>query len=305
MTAHARRPLILYVPGLKPKPPRDEHAEQVRRCLVEGVRRIDADVASEMASDEDILHLVAWTYDFYGEHRDINLDLDDIETVIAKLAPTPADIATVTSLKRHLLRAAYRAADHLPFLIAPIANQDVEMQLRDLRRYARNDHGIADGVRAKLREPLVAAVEAGRPVLVYGHSMGSIICYDALWELSHGSGAAPRVDLFLTTGSPLGQRLIQRRLKGWRRKGRDRYPDNIECWRNVAAVGELTAIDMTLKNDFGEMVELDLVRDIEDYVVWNYYHMAGHLNVHTEYGYLVNEMVAKIVRDWWCEVTAA
>jgi len=26
------------------------------------------------------------------------------------------------------------------------------------------------------------------------------------------------------------------------------------------------------------------------------------LNVHAEYGYLVNEVTATIIRDWWCSV---
>jgi hypothetical protein len=129
--------------------------------------------------------------------------------------------------------------------------------------------------------------------------MGSMICYDTLWQLSQESHDELRIDLFLTTGSPLGQNLIQRRLKGFRNEGAARFPRNIRRWSNVAAVGELTAIDMTLRNDFRDMVELGLVDYIDDHQCWNYYHMHGALNVHTEYGYLVNKVTAGIVRDWW------
>ena len=72
----------------------------------------------------------------------------------------------------------------------------------------------------------------------------------------------------------------------------ERYPGNIRCWRNIAAVGELTAIDMTLNDDFGEMIGLGLIEDIEDFEAWNYYRVSGVLNVHAEYGYLVNEVTA-------------
>ena len=107
------------------------------------------------------------------------------------------------------------------------------------------------------------------------------------------------INLMLTTGSPLGQHLIQRRLKGFAKEGVERYPGNIRRWTNIAAVGELTAIDMALKNDFGEMIRLGLVEDIEDLQIYNYYRMSGVLNVHAEYGYLVNEVTATTIRNWW------
>ena len=58
---------------------------------------------------------------------------------------------------------------------------------------------------------------------------------------------------------------------------------------------------MTLNNDFGEMVDLGLVAGIDDRTMYNYYHVDGELSVHAEYGYLVNEVTAKIVSDWWRE----
>jgi pimeloyl-ACP methyl ester carboxylesterase len=299
----ARGPLILYVPGLKTKPEHTLHLEQIRRCMLEGVRRIDPRAAAEMEQDEHCLDLVNWTYDFYGSHRDLRLDLDDIEAVLVKSGPTTEDLRLVTSWRRRLLRALYRAADRLPFLIPSIANEDVALQLRDLRHYTHNENDIANVVRSRLKISLLAAASAGRPVLLFGHSMGSVICYDTLWQLTHHSTEAVSIDLFLTTGSPLGQKVIEQRLQGFGKEGAARFPGNIRRWSNVAAVGELTAIDMTLANDFGAMVDLGLVDYIEDLACWNYYHMNGVLNVHTEYGYLVNEVTAGVIRDWWRAVT--
>lgn len=272
--------------------------------MIEGVRRIDADVAREMGQDESFLDLVSWTFDFYGEHRDISLDLGDIEAVLARTEASAEERAIATSWKRRFARSLYRAADRLPFLIPQIANEDVELQLRDLRRYAKNEKGIAENVRLQLKNSLRAAASAGRPILLYGHSMGSVICYDTLWQLTHQSGKHVAIDLLLTTGSPLGQKLIQRRLLGFRNNAAERYPGNLGRWCNIAAFGELTAIDMTLKNDFGEMIELGLVEGIEDFTSYNYYRMHDVLNVHAEYGYLVNKVGAEIIRDWWRAVTA-
>ena len=295
----SRGPLILYIPGLYPKPEHSLHREQVLRCLLEGVRRIDADTADEMAQDEQCFDIVSWTYDFYGTHRDINLDLADIEAVLKKKEASAADKEFVTSWQRRFLRSIYRAADHLPFLIPHFANEDVELQLRDLRRYAKNDGDIAEFIRREVKVRLRDAVAAGRPILLYAHSMGSIIAYDTLWQLSHQPREEVQIDLMLTTGSPLGQHLIQRLLKGFKNEGVERYPGNIRRWMNIAAIGELTAIDMALKNDFGEMIRLGLVEDIEDLEIYNYYRTSGVLNVHAEYGYLVNEVTATIIRNWW------
>ena len=110
------------------------------------------------------------------------------------------------------------------------------------------------------------------------------------------------VDLFLTTGSPLGQKIVQRHLFGKDERGEARYPSNIGSWTNIAALGELTAIDRRLGNDFSAMKRLGLVRDIRDFEVFNYYRMRGVLSVHAEYGYLVNEVTARCVIDWWRSV---
>lgn len=298
----SRSPLILYVPGLRPKPEYSLHREQVLRCLLEGVRRIDPDTADEMAQDEHCFDIVSWTYEFYGTHRDINLDLADIEAVLRQKQAAAEDREIATSWKRRFLRSLYGAADHLPFLIPHFADEEVELQLRDLHRYAKNEGDIAEIVRRAVKIPLRAAASAGRPILLYGHSMGSVIGYDTLWQLSHEPEEEIRIDLMLTTGSPLGQRLIQRRLKGFRKQGVERFPGNIRRWINIAAIGEFTAIDMTLNNDFGEMIRLGLVEDIEDLETYNYYRMNGVLNVHAEYGYLVNEVAANVIRKWWREV---
>lgn len=295
------RPIIIYVPGLKPKPPADQHQRELVRCLGEGIRRVDADVADAIAN---AFHLVSWTYDFYGEHRDISLDLADIETILGKERASEEDIEVVTSFKRRFARWLFHAADYLPFLIPHFATEEVEIHLRDFHKYLRNNHGVAEAARLKVTTMLIEAAEAGRPIMLLGHSMGSVIAYESLWQLSRETKKDLAVDLLLTTGSPLGQTIVQRHLMGSHQQGAERYPANIRQWTNVAAVGELTAIDRTLKNDFSQMIELGLIDDIDDRDSFNYYHMHGALNVHAEYGYLINEVTAGIISEWWRGKTA-
>jgi hypothetical protein len=292
-------PLMLYVPGLRTKPPPRTYARELFRCLVEGVRRIDPQVAVEIHEHEPSFDLAGWTYDFYGQHRDIECDLPGIEEILKRREPSPHDIAEAVSLRRRLVRWLYRLADHLPFLIPQVADERLELHLADLRRYVRNELDVAEAIRRLVKLPLRAAGKSGRPILLIGHSMGSVIAWDALWQMSREVGDEVQIDLFMTMGSPLGQRYIQRRLLGRREQGENRYPANIRRWVNIAAVGELTAIDMHLRNDYADMKRLGLVDSIEDFAVFNHYRTNGELNVHSEYGYLVNQVTATLIRDWW------
>lgn len=292
-------PLILYIPGLLPKPEPGVHKVALRRCLVEGLRRLDPAIASNIANAERSFDVVAWTFDFYREHRDFSLDARSIDALIEQLEPGGEDIAEASSRGKRLLRWVYRVGDMFPFLIPHIASERVELHLRDLRRYVRNGNAIGDHTREMLKMPLRAAAEAGRPVLLIAHSMGSVIAYDALWEMSHDGRDDVEVSLLVTTGSPLGQTYLQRRILGHDQSGLARYPTNIRRWINLAAAGDMTAIDPVLKNDFTEMIELELVEDIKDIEVFNHFRLDGELNVHAEYGYLINEVTAGIVAEWW------
>lgn len=294
-------PLILYVPGLLPKPEAEIHKAALRRCLLEGVAKADADVAAQIRDAAYSFDIVSWTYDFYLEHRDIECDRAAIEAVIAQEGPNAQDIREASGWKRRATVWLYRFGDYLPFLIPHLASEKMEVHIRDLRRYLKNTNGIGDHTREMLKVSLRAACESKRPILLLAHSMGSVIAYDALWEMAHKHDDHVVIDRLLTVGSPLGQNYLQKRILGHDRDGTKRYPNNIRRWTNLSAVGELTAIDRVLANDFAEMSELDLVDSIEDRDLYNYFRFDGQLNVHAEYGYLVNEVNGRVVADWWRE----
>ena len=292
-------PLIIYVPGLLPKPEHGPHRDALFRCLIAGIRRQDEKVALDIAANLHCFDVVSWTYDFYRTYRDITLDAASIDALIAQDGATDADIAEASSWKRRLARRVFSLGDLMPFLIPHIATERMELHLRDLRRYVRNNNGIAEHTRQMLKAPLRAAFEAQRPILLIAHSMGSVIAYDSLWQMAHSHHDHVRIDQLLTMGSPLGQNYIQRRLQGKGETGERRYPNNIRRWVNLTSVGDLTAINPNLAHDFGEMLESGLVDSIEDAELHNYFRLDGKLNVHAEYGYLANDVTAKVVTEWW------
>jgi len=292
-------PLIIYVPGLLPKPEHGAHRDALFRCLIAGVRRRDEKVALDIAANLHCFDVVSWTYDFYRTHRDIACDAASIDAVIAQDGPTRADIAEASSWKRRLTRQVFSLGDFMPFLIRHIATERMELHLRDLRRYVKNNNNIAEHTRQMLKVPLRAAFEAQRPILLIAHSMGSVIAYDSLWQMAHGHHDDVLIDQLLTMGSPLGQNYIQRRLQGRSESGKRRYPNNIRRWVNLTSVGDLTAINPDLADDFREMVRLGLIDSIEDAELHNYFRLDGELNVHAEYGYLANDVTAKVITEWW------
>ena len=299
MSDSGPQPLILFVPGLKPKPETVAYRQQLWRCLLEGVKRCDESVASSMANAPASFQVAGWTQSFYGEDRDIELDIPGIEAVLRQRRASDSDIAEATSLKRRIIRLLHRMADRLPFLIPHLADQNLRETLVDVRRYVRNVDGCAEEARLHVWQPLVSALEKNRPVLLIAHSMGSIISYDCLWLLGRIQQSPQRLDTWLTMGSPLGKRFVRRRLQGAGQPLTERYPRTIRRWINIFAVGELTAIDRYLARTFAPMRRLGLVDSIEDYAVFNYFRNDGELNVHTEYGYLVNEQTGSLVAEWW------
>ena len=295
------RPLILYIPGMLPKPRPEVHKAQLARCLLAGIRRTDPETADALADDRNAFDIVSWTYDFYGEHRDESIDLPDIVSALAKGKPDVEDIAEAVNWRRRVTHALYNVADRFPFLISRLANEAVEVHIRDLRRYVTNDNDIAGHVRRLLKIPLESAAAAGRPVLLLAHSMGSVIAWDTLWELSRRDEKRVPVDHWVTLGSPLGGHYLQRRLLGLGEEGERRFPDNIRTWTNIAAVGEMTALDRTLADDFAAMIDFRLVEDIVDIEIFNFYRIGGALNVHNEYGYLMHETTGETIARWWRE----
>lgn len=289
------RPAIVFVPGMKPKPAPGVHGAALWRCLVEGIRRVDPALAVRLADHPDMLSMAAWTHLFYDEFRDIAEDQPSIDAAIAQPAPTEQDRREAHSLRNRMLRAAYLAGDALPFLIPRLADENMRITLRDVRRYTRNEDNIGRSIRRNLRLPLRKAWHAQRPVLLIGHSLGSVIAWDTLWELSRVDGVGGHVDHYLTIGSPLGQNVIQSQLKGARERGRRRYPGNIVHWTNIVAVGELTALDHRFANDYRAMRDYGLVKSLEDMKVYSHFRQDGELLVHSEYGYLLAAETAGVI----------
>jgi len=291
---------IIYVPGKNPKPPAEQHRQQLLRCLLWGINRINPEVAAEISAS-DCFSLVAWNRFFYATERDINRLIPWIDLLLSLEEYPKSDREAVRTARHRFARMLYQTGDMLPWLIPVIPDERIRTSIRDSGLYFSNRDNIACRVRNIQKQPLREAAARDDKVLLIGHSMGSVIAYDSLWELYHLEGIQHCVDCLLTIGSPLGMNYVQKRLIGLRDKQTPDYPGNIRTWVNIAARGDLIALDPSLANDFKKMTEQKLIESITDYSdgIFNHYRDERGLNVHKSYGYLVNPVVAGTIADWW------
>ncbi len=294
---------IIYIPGKNPKPPSEEHRRQLLRSLLRGVERADPAVAQAIENEAEWFTLLAWNPLYYQSYKPLDEDLPWIDALLKQIGPTEEDVQEALSYRRRFAWLLYTIADLFNFFIPLLPDPVVKNTIQETARYFSNEGGIGEQVRELLKAPLRQMFADGERILIMGHSMGSVIAYDALWELTHIEENPGRVDTFLTLGSPLGMRFTQQRLRGVREKGAQRYPHNIRHWVNIASQGDLTALDPTLRDDFKSMLELGLVESITDVNggIFNYFRNDRGLNVHRSYGYLVNPRVGEVIANWWKE----
>jgi len=86
---------------------------------------------------------------------------------------------------------------------------------------------------------------------VIGHSLGSVVAYEALCALSNWE-----VDTFISLGSPLGiPNVIFDALTPKQKDGRGIWP-NVKRWVNIADRGDLVALDKDLAPFFGPVEDV-------------------------------------------------
>lgn len=290
---------IIFVPGKNPKPEADLHRKLLWRTLIEGVRRADSETAVKIQACYSQFILVSWSFLYYHEHKDITADIRWINALINKQGPTDQDIRDANSWNIGLSRLILTLGDHIPLLIRWLP-EELRSTANEIDRYFNNTDHVASEIRELLAQTLRPLLEKNEHVLLIGHSLGSVIAYDTLWELSRQEELKGKVD-FLTLGSPLGMHYIQRRVMGMNQSIKKSYPDRIGRWINVSAEGDVTALNRNFKKCFNRMLEHGLVESIEDHShgIYNFFRNDEGFNSHRSYGYLVNPAVGSIIADWW------
>lgn len=296
---------VIFVPGIRPKPPVADHEHQLRRCSHAGV------VAAGGSGDEakaiaQTLAVVPWSHGFYGEYGDVQKDLPGVERLLAGRDLPEDDVREAMGLKRRIGGWLCAVWDHLPLFAELLATPRMETRIKDVRRYFRNRDGCGSEARREVAALLREAWGRGDKVVLVGHSFGSVIAYDTLWELTHEHGNPDVIDLYITMGSPLTLNYMRTRLKGAHKRGVMRFPHSIRKWVNLAAVGEVTALDRKLGRCFLRIHKLGLTESITDNLnLVNQFHGPDGLNVHKCYGYFASPVTGRLLLDFYREQGAA
>lgn len=287
---------LIYVPGIWPKPQPELHRQVLRDCLLEGIRRAEPRLAAALASEPAFPRLIPWGHLFYDEYRDFELDREAVQALRAVGAAGRKIIAPALRPSQRLRRLVNRVGDRYPALIWLIASAKMRRSLAEGERYFGDASGAATLIRLLVGHALREAWRRGASVLLMGHSLGSVIAYDTLCEL----GGEGMVDLFVTLGSPLGNRYVKQRLQSHRGNRLPCYPTSIRHWRNLSALGEMTSLERSMSEEFADMRRQGLVESIEDRVdLVNPFVGIEGLNVHRCYGYFVNEVTGATIAEWW------
>ena len=103
--------------------------------------------------------------------------------------------------------------------------------------------------RKQMEDVFLARLRSGgNPFVVIAHSQGSMIAYDVLRQLTKSD---IDIRLFVTIGSPLGLPPVRAVFKKWAKKNKLPFPPCVTNWINVAAEGDVVALDPDLGNDIG------------------------------------------------------
>lgn len=145
---------------------------------------------------------------------------------------------------------------------------------------------------AEVRQTVLAIVERaladvpiGEPVVVVGHSLGSVVAYDALIRGAQGRTIA----LVATTGSPLGLPVVQRHLLGGAGAGPVPVPAVVPVRRSAWVNGYDVRDVVAILNPLAPRLEQAVTGQIRDVRV-----NAGD-EPHAVIGYLENAAVAEPV----------
>jgi hypothetical protein len=243
-----------------------------------------------------------------GQNYDPELDLADREQALRNLSA----LGNKKQFRRQHYEAVPGKSSLREFLVdvgAPLlsalhlTDAALSRRMPEVAAYFDQAKDFGSAVRTRLAAPLQAALQGGEEILLISHCLGSVAAYDVLWELSHEragprSPHLPRLDTWITLGSPLADEWVKHHLAGHSQPAEQRYPSNLINWMNVAAEDDYTCHDETMANDYARMLQTQGISQIRDYRIYNLAVRYGRSNPHHAAGYLIHPRVSALVADW-------
>ena len=303
---------LLLVHGRDFKPGLEAYMDLSMSAMRAGIER---DYPTQVESFDLLQKHVAWYGDLsaeiltgHGKTYDADLDLGDRRNALQVLREIPArkrfGIRQYDTLPGKSAIPEFIADVTAPVLgTMGLAMPLVGTVAKDFAAYLNPKLDYAGRARERVRKELSALMDRGDRIILVTHGTGSVIAYDVLWQLSNDprfaeSYANGKVEVWLTLGSPLGDRNVQKRLLGAKKKTDSRFPSNVISWHNVAAEDDYTCHDNTIADDYKKMLKQRVVSSVQDYSVFNLAVRYGRSNPHSSIGYYIHPRTSKILADW-------
>lgn len=309
--SHTGRRSVLIVHGRGFKPAASELLDISVDAMRYGLQRDYPNCAAAFDAVEKQLayygDLTNGLLQAHGRRYDEQLDLGDRRNALHALKEIPErkrfDIRRYDRLPGKSAFKEGVASTLYPLAgLAGLSMPIVRAVSRDFGEYLRGED-YANVARDRVIDALATMLERDDRTMLVAHGTGSAIAWDALWALSHDDALQRRVqgrkvEVFVTLGSPLGDRHIRKRLYGSGEPADSRFPTNVISWHNVSAEDDYTCHDNTLADDFRQMMSEHVVSAVKDYKICNHAVRYGCSNPHSSVGYYIHPRMAKIIADW-------
>lgn len=290
--------VIIGIHGLKNKPAPKILAKWWKSSIEEGLRKFDY-------SHKFNFELAYWA------DLDYPKPLDPAETdpehPLYITAPYTLEVDAEeqkenSSLKKKILINLEASLDHI-FLrenglggLEKIADKAMKRMFSDLDIYYHGNcqYNSSEPAKTAFRKRLAVLLHKykNHKIMLIGHSMGSIISYDTLTQVT----PEINIDSFLSIGSPLGLPIIIKKIL--LEQNQEVTPDSkpitpeniISKWHNYADLDDKVALIYRIANDYAENSK---GLKPEDFQVDNRYQYGDEINPHKAYGYLRTPEVAE------------
>lgn len=259
-------PHVTFIHGIANKPPADRLQDAWLRTLANAGLDLSVEgVTTRMVYWADVMHDVPERMTAGVEAAVSGIAPDVAGDADAPLSPTLSEAEFIAGLSAKVggvLAAKGDGQDvsdpdaNLERIPLPwsVKKRFLEAYLRDVHHYlfnventprANETYRVQDAIRGRFVDVLRQAPGGGRHIVV-SHSMGTVIAYDCLKNVTD----CPNIDALITIGSPLGVDEVQDRLlPGWTRD--DGYPAGAANWLNFSdRLDPVCGFDARIAGDF-------------------------------------------------------
>ncbi len=305
--------LIIGIHGLANKPTPTVLENHWRQSIAEGLEK-----NCGVTTPQFDFRLVYWADLLYKSplHQDDNFNFDGLYNGEPYVPADPGALKErrdnwlddAVALGRGLVGSSVdQLKEH--FGMDALADWALGKVLKDLDFYYDTERKILNRNRQKelavkvLRDELKTALleEKDKQLMVISHSMGTIIGYDVLRDLSMpGVNSGVTVDELVTIGSPLGLPHVLHKIREERTYDTAvRTPSIVTGrWVNYADRKDPVCADIHLADDF--LANARKVQ-VKDDIVLNDYHPPGNpkkRNHHKSYGYLRTPELSRQIKEF-------